>query len=221
MSAYFITATGTDIGKTFVTAGLIRHLRDMGKKVSALKPVISGINDKNFQKSDSGVLLDALGENITRENIARISPWQFADPVSPDIAALRERRSIDFSALVKFSRDAIAAETGSLFIEGVGGVMVPLDLRYTVLDWMSALKIPVILVAGSYLGAISHTLSALDVLKRIGLMPALLVINESEDSTVPLQETADSIARFAAGVPVVQIVRNQRDFSPLSAILTR
>ena len=57
---------------------------------------------------------------------------------------------------MKFCREGIAAHDGTLFIEGVGGVMVPLDGRHTVLDWMRALGLPLILVTGSYLGTISQ-----------------------------------------------------------------
>jgi len=57
MSAVFITATGTDIGKTFVTAGLIRHLRALGREVDALKPVMTGFDPAHPEASDAGVLL--------------------------------------------------------------------------------------------------------------------------------------------------------------------
>jgi dethiobiotin synthetase len=76
-----------------------------------------------------------------------------------------------------------------------------------VLDWMAALDIPLVLVAGSYLGTISHTLTALDVLRRRGLAITCLVISESAISTVPLDETRDAVARFAPGIDVVALPR--------------
>ena len=63
----------------------------------------------------------------------------------------------------------MSARRDVLLIEGIGGIMVPLDDEHTVLDWMLVLQLPVILVAGSYLGTLSHTLTALDVLRRRGL----------------------------------------------------
>ena len=140
MSAYFVTSTGTDIGKTFVTAGLIRYLREAGQAVHALKPVVSGYNSSVVETSDPAVLLNALGRRSTADEIDRIAPWRFRAPLSPDLAAAREGRSIDFDELIAFSRTAIAAATGILFIEGVGGIMVPLDAERTVLDWMAALQ---------------------------------------------------------------------------------
>jgi len=110
------------------------------------------------------------------------------------MAAAREGQSIEFGALVKFCRDAAAGENGTLLIEGVGGVMVPLDNRHTVLDWARALNIPLIVVAGSYLGTISHTLTALEVIARAKLKVAALVINDSGDGAVPMGETVGPFA---------------------------
>lgn len=205
MSAFFVTATGTDIGKTFVTAGLLRHLREHGKNARAFKPVVSGFDIATAAISDPGVLLEAMGEKITDESLARVSPWRFAAPLSPDMAAAREGKVLDFEKIVSACRAEIAS--GTLFIEGVGGVMVPLDADHTVLDWMASLKLPLVLVTGSYLGTISHTLTALDVLCRRDLSVAALVVNESGAGAVSLAETVDAIARFAPGIPMAAIPR--------------
>ena len=225
MSAYFVTATGTDIGKTFVTAGLIRALRNAGREVAALKPVVSGFDVATSALSDPGILLDALGELVTPEALERVSPWQFAAPLSPDMAAAREERRIEFDELVKLCRDtAVASQGGTLFIEGVGGVMVPLDGRHTVLDWMVALGLPLIVVTGSYLGTISHTLTALEVVARARLKVAALVLNDSGDGAVPLDETATTLRRFT-GVPTITLPRvkapvaAQDVFARLAALL--
>jgi len=123
MSAYFVTSTGTDIGKTFVTAGLIRYLRTAGTNVTALKPIVSGYDSSVVETSDPAVLLKALGRAVSADEIASIAPWRFRAPLAPDLAAAREGRSIDFEQLVGFSRKAIQSASGMLFIEGVGGIM--------------------------------------------------------------------------------------------------
>lgn len=215
MSGYFITGTGTDIGKTFVTAGLIRHLRANGKKVAALKPVVSGFDDR--ARSDSGIILDALGEAITPTTLDRVSPWRFAAPLSPDMAAAREGRMIDFDALVEFCR---APRDGITLIEGVGGVMVPLDTSHTVLDWMAALGFPVILVTGTYLGSLSHTLTAVRALESAHLRIAAIAVNESAQSAVPMDETVATLRRFLPALPFVEIARHQSDFSPLAGMIS-
>jgi dethiobiotin synthetase len=119
MSALFVTATGTELGKTFVTCGLARHLRARGGSVDALKPVASGFDIDHPEGSDSAALLAALGRAVTPETIADISPWRFAAPLSPDMAAGREGRAIDFAAMVSFCRDRIA-RSDRLLIEGIG-----------------------------------------------------------------------------------------------------
>jgi dethiobiotin synthetase len=207
MSAYFVTSTGTDIGKTFVTAGLIRYLRNAGTTVAALKPIVSGYDSSVVETSDPAVLLKALGRPVAAEEIARIAPWRFRAPLAPDIAAAREGRSVDFEQLVAFSRQEIQGTTGMLFIEGVGGIMVPLNGKRTVLDWMAALNIPLLLVVGGYLGAISHTLTALDVLAQRKLKIAAIVVSESERGTVELDDTVASIARFSDGADVIGLPR--------------
>src|SRR5262249_4163678 len=129
VTAIFVTGTGTDVGKTFITAALIRHARATGGAVEAFKPVLSGFDPVAAATSDAGVLLAALGQPITNETIDRTSPWRFAAPLSPDLAAAREGRALDFGAVVDFSRRA-AAGRGLVLIEGVGGVMVPLDATH-------------------------------------------------------------------------------------------
>jgi len=217
MTAYFVTSTGTDIGKTYVTAGIVRALRARGAAVSALKPVASGYSPETATASDAGALLDALGERVTADTVARISPWRYAAALSPDMAAAREGQMLDYGALVDFCRARVARNRGTLFIEGVGGVMVPLDASHTVRDWMAALGLPVILVAGSYLGTISHTLTALDVLARARLRVAGIIINESENSDVPLQETFATLRRFVGSIAMLTLARGaeEREFAIL------
>jgi dethiobiotin synthetase len=223
MSAIFITATGTDIGKTFVTAGLIRHWRGAGRTVEALKPVATGYDPANAAASDPGVLLTALGRPVTPNEIERIAPWRFAAPMSPDMAAQRENRAIDFDALVNFSRDAMSGAKDTLLIEGIGGVMVPLNDQHTVLDWIAALNIPVVLVTGSYLGSLSHTLTAIDALRRRDLVIKVLVINETPASTVALVDTVVTLGRFTASKPVVALRRSptstEATFTEIASLL--
>lgn len=207
MAGLFITSTGTGIGKTFVAAGLTDYLRREDRKVEAFKPVISGFDPRLVSESDTGVLLSALGRSLNEAEIERISPWRFAASLSPDMAAAKEGRAIDFQALVDFSRSALSSAIDATLIEGVGGIMAPLDRTHTILDWMKALDIPVLLVAGSYLGSISHTLSAAAVLRQHGIKLAMLVVSESEDSGVDLDETAGTMSRFVRDVGIVALPR--------------
>jgi len=207
MTAVFITATGTDIGKTFIARGMIHQLRARRRTIEALKPVITGFDPRMPQASDTGRLLLALGHALTPELIAETSPFRLRAPLSPDIAARREGTSIDFTVLNAHCRRAVARHRDALIIEGIGGIMVPLDDRHTVLDWMVELDLPVILAAGSYVGTLSHTLSALDVLDRNGLKVAAVVVNETPGSAADLDDTAKTIHRFATGIEVFALPR--------------
>lgn len=207
MSAVFIAATGTDAGKTFVAAGLIKLLRTQGASVDALKPIVAGYDPSVVETSDPAVLLKALGRAVSADEIERVSPWRFRAPLSPEIAAARENRAIDFNELATFTRAAIDKTRGLLLIETVGGIMAPLDARRTVLDWMTMMRAPVLLVVGSYLGTVSHTLTALHVLAQRKLAIAAVVVSESERSHVPLDETVASIQHFADGIDVIGLPR--------------
>ena len=205
MTKFFITASGTEIGKTFVTSALIHQLRRRNLNVHALKPVATGLNPDALADSDSGILLEALGLPANTAGVASITPWQFEEPLSPDMAAARENRSIPFDELVAFCDADHGADV--TLIEGIGGVMVPLDGRHTVLDWIAALEAPTILVTGSYLGALSHTLTAAGMLRARNVDLAGIVVNTSETQPVALEETAAVISRFSGAVPIQSLER--------------
>jgi dethiobiotin synthetase len=207
MTAMFVTATGTDIGKTFVACGMIRALRGRGRAVDALKPIVTGFDARTAHTSDTGRLLAALGRAVTPNEIAQVSAFRLRAPLSPDMAARIEGASIDVKALNTFCRNAVSRRKDALIIEGIGGIMVPLDERYTVLDWMIEIGLPAILVAGSYVGTLSHTLSALDVLDRHKLKVAAVVVSETPGSAATLADTADTIRRFAVNIDVFALPR--------------
>lgn len=207
MGAYFITGTGTDIGKTWLACTLLRHWSDAGVAVAAFKPVLSGFDPAQPAASDAGALLAALGRPAGAAELDAIAPWRFAAPLSPDMAAAREGRAIDFDQLVAFTRRCAGADSGAVLVEGVGGAMVPLDATHTVRDWIVASGLRCVLVAGSYLGSLSHTLTALEALARVGAGVTAIAVNETPGSTVTLESTLESLSRFTAGIPVVTIAR--------------
>ncbi len=194
MVAYFITSSGTDIGKSFVAAALTYQARSAGKNVQALKPVISGYTPETLEESDTGQLLMAQGLWLDEHFADTVSPWRFKAALSPDMAAEREGSHVPFEKLLAWCEERLKAD-GLTLIEGVGGVMVPLDGERTVLDWIVALKIPVLVVVGTYLGAMSHALSAIEVLKGRGVPIKAVIVSESEGSEVTLRETYDSLRK--------------------------
>ena len=209
-SAYFITATGTDLGKTWLTTGVLQSCRAQGLPVRALKPVMSGYDPARHEESD-----------LAKVDAGKTA-WTYAAPLSPDRAAALEGKSIDFDALTGWCRQQIDASEGLLLIEGIGGAMVPLNSRHTVRDWIAALKIPAVLVCGSYLGSLSHTLTALAGLREVGVVPTLIVVNESAGSTVSIDDTLASLLPHIGQIPLATLRRDQpADLAELTGTLLR
>lgn len=206
MTAIFITATGPDVGKTLVVAALIRHLRAMGHTVDAIKPIVSGYEPAQAAASDPGALIAALGLPFSPESIERTSPWRFRAALSPDLAARLEGRNIDVDAVIAYCKTAVERRHDILLIEGVGGIMEPLDQHRTVLDVMMALRLPLILVTGSYRGALSHTLTALDSLFRRDMNVLATIVSETAGSKLALDDVVAAISRFTE--PVIGLPRS-------------
>lgn len=207
----FVAGAGTEIGKTYVTAALTRRLRAQGRPVRTLKPLASGVpplSDPAFAESDTARLLDAQGLAIEDETVEACSPWRFSAPLAPDQAAALEGRALDLSDLVGWCRAQVARTEETLIIEGVGGLMSPVTDRATGLDWLKALDVPALLVSGSYLGAISHALTACETLRLHGVPLLAIAVSESEGAPAPLATVAASIARHA-GVPVFGLRRGE------------
>lgn len=210
MAAFFVTGSGTGVGKTLVTAALAWQLRRTGREVRVLKPVITGFDPLDPAETDSAILLECLDREVTDRAIGEISPWQYSAPLSPDMAAAREGTAINFPRLVAFCRGALAEaerDGAILLIEGVGGVMVPLTRTETVADWMAGLGLPAVVVGGSYLGALSHTLTALRALAAHGVETRAVVVSDTAGSTVPLDDTTETIRRFAHDALVLALPR--------------
>jgi dethiobiotin synthetase len=207
MGAIFVTATGTEIGKTFIAASLARYFRGSGETIGVLKPVLTGFNPKDFSGSDPALLLQAIGKRPTLAEIERVSPFRYKAPLAPNLAAVREGRRVDFNKIVKVCKEAARASEDRMLIEGIGGLMVPLDNERTVLDLIEELRLPALLVTGSYLGTISHTLTALEVAQSRKIKIEAVVISESEESSVSLGATAAALRKFVAQ-PIFSIPRS-------------
>jgi dethiobiotin synthetase len=195
MDTLFISSVGTGIGKTLVTSILCHQLRHAGRAVAAIKPVVSGFRADDSE-SDPALILRALEEPATPQAIAEISPWRFALAASPHLAARAEGGGPSSQELLAFCRESEHVGDDVLLIEGAGGIMTPLGEDFTVLDFAAGLGHPVVVVTGSYLGAISHTLTALCVIHARGLLVRGVVVSESFESA-GLSETVEAIGHFA------------------------
>lgn len=198
MQRYFISSSGTGVGKTLITAALAHQYLQDGQTVQALKPIVTGYDRSSWlpKDSDTALLLKSMDIQPSQAAIDAISLWRLSAPLSPNMAARRENVTIDLREVLSFCKAAEKKKPDVLLVEGVGGVMVPLNNQHTVLDWIRILKYPVILVLGNYLGSISHGITAYNTLRLVGAEVPLVIISESEESSVTLMETAETFAHF-------------------------
>ena len=214
----FITSTGTNIGKTFLTKMLINRSIELNYKVSAIKPIISGFNKNNFNETDTGIIINAL--NTPKIDIDKISPWRFKEPLSPDLAAKNEGKYINFEELIYFCEQSINSINNDLvLIEGVGGTMVPINDKFTIMDLIIKLNIPVILTIGSYLGSISHTLNAYEILNKYNINISSIVVMQSESQDVGVEHTINSIKNHIKKTPIIFFKRNNLDYIKVDKII--
>jgi dethiobiotin synthetase len=205
-SGFFISSVGTGIGKTLVTAILCHQLTRAGRTVRAIKPVVSGFSPDDGA-SDPALILRSLGRAPTAKSIAEIAPWRFAAPLSPHLAARKEDRRLTIDDVAAFCQRHDHSHDGLLLIEGAGGVMTPIDDTHTGLDLIARLAHPVILVTGTYLGALSHTLTAVAAIRGRGIVVMGIVVSESE-TDVGLTDTVESLRQFArAYIPLFSLPR--------------
>ncbi|MET0295691.1 MAG: dethiobiotin synthase [Phenylobacterium sp.] len=205
--ALFVAGAHTDIGKTHVGCALIRAARARGRSCDAFKPVLSGFDPAQAELSDAGRLLDALGRPVTE--IDAVSPLRFSAPLAPPLAARREGCRLALADLLARCRAWLAGSDAQLkLLEGAGGVMSPIAEDGLALDLPAGLALPSVLVAGSYLGAVSHTLTALEVMQRRGLTVLAVVVSQDADADAPgLAETCDLVRGFAGPAPLVAAPR--------------
>ena len=208
-----ITGTGTELGKTFVTALLARQLRAHGDRVTAAKPVSSGCEpdaEGRLWSPDGRVLAEAAGYDPDDWTMHQhLSLERFQEPISPHLAAAHAGRILNLRMLTGFCQSLEPETGGYVLAEGIGGVMTPLTENATNLDWLLELDWPVVLVAGTYLGALSHTLTALRCLQQAEAPLAGLVLNRSpeEEEPVAAEELRRTLHFFHPEVPMVTVPR--------------
>jgi dethiobiotin synthetase len=200
MKRLFITSSGTGIGKTVVTTALCWQMRQAATPVTAIKPVISGFDPSDLTNDTAMILKSSGVKTPTLQLMQAISPWRYKAPLAPNMAAEKEGNPVDVGALVMFCRGCAEDNSDLVVVEGVGGVMAPLNNKQTVLDWMQALSWPAVIVAGSYLGSISHTLTAVEAVVARGIKVAGVVVSDSGDANgqtpVALDATLSTLEKF-------------------------
>ena len=156
MGGLFVTGTDTEIGKTAVSAALLRQFSAAGMRTLGMKPVASGAvaTAAGPRSDDAEQLIAAMSEAAAYEEV---NPYLFEPAIAPHLAAAEIGVRIDLERIVAVYR-SLAERAEAVVVEGVGGWLVPLDDDHTVEDLARAIDLPVVLVVGMRLGCINHAL---------------------------------------------------------------
>jgi dethiobiotin synthetase len=193
LDGFFVTGTGTEVGKTVVAAAIARTLATEGRRVAVFKPAVTGLEEAG--EPDHRLLRRAAGSSQADDQIA---PYRYGPPVSPHLAAELEGPAIEPSRLVAIARAAgLAAD--ALVCEGVGGLLAPLTPGYLVRDLARDLGLPLVVAAAPGLGTINHTLLTIEAARAVALEVAAVVLTPWPPSPSDVEcSNRETIARLGA-----------------------
>jgi dethiobiotin synthetase len=203
-SAYFVTGTDTEIGKTHVACALLHAARLAGHSAIGMKPVAAGV-DSDGHNDDVERLCAASSVEAPRQ---LVNPYLYAAAIAPHIAAAEAGRPIRLAGIVDaFARLQPLAEV--IVVEGVGGFRVPLndsaDEGFDSADLAVALKLPLILVVGMKLGCISHALLTAEAIQARGLTLAGWVANRIDPAMARFDDNLEAL-RLRLPAPLLGVV---------------
>ena len=169
------------MGKTVTACAIAALLRRRGLRVGVCKPIASGcrVEREGLVNEDAEALAHFAD---CRLPLHVINPVRYRDPVAPAVAAEDTDRPVDDAAIADSLRRLDEA-SDVIIVEGIGGVMVPIDRERTVLDLAAAIGYPLVVVTRNNLGTLNHTAMTCSLIRRAGLRLAGLVINQYEPDT--------------------------------------
>ena len=185
MKPLFITATDTDIGKTYVCAGLAHSLKKLDIDVGIMKPFACGVKQKTgFSSNDLTMLSNASMVNDAEE---LLNPFFFPIPASPYTAAKNLGVKIDIDYLMKCFRKLDKIHDVML-VEGIGGIMTPILKDYAIIDLIKDLEANTIIVTSSKIGTINHTIMTCNMCKNMKIPVKGLIINNFDSAGYPVSD---------------------------------
>jgi len=171
----FITGTDTGVGKTVIAGAIADWFRRRRFRVAVSKFVATGCEKRRegLVSEDAEFLAHCADASFPLDVIC---PQCYAESLAPAVAAERADQPLDWTAIQR-SLTNMSAASDVIIVEGVGGILVPLDTKKTVLDVAIELRLPTIIVARPVLGTINHTLVTIDCLRRANVALAFFLIN--------------------------------------------
>lgn len=210
-AGFFITGTDTGVGKTIVTAAILRSFIKKGLKVGAMKVIETGcLNKDGILLPEDGMFLRDMAE--MNDPFDLVTPIKFENPLSPLVASRIENREVELHRIFK-SLETLKKKYDYLFVEGIGGVMVPLIKEekkksfYFVRDLIKDMQLPAVVVTRPSLGTINHTLLTMEALKNKKIPIKGFIINFSEPAKNDIAEkTNPQILKELVDVPCLGIL---------------
>ena len=194
---YFVTATGTDVGKTFITALLVKKWRDSGIDAGYYKAALSGaeLRDGKWVAGDADYVKRTANLSDTQEQLVS---YVYKEAVSPHLAARKEGNPVEL-AKVKADFDAACTRHEFVFAEGSGGIICPIrydDQKVFLVDIMKTLDLPLVIVTTAALGSINACVLTVEYARSRGLDVRGLIVNrygssgnqEMEDDNIRMMQ---------------------------------
>lgn len=216
----FITGTGTDIGKTYISALIVKKMREQGFNCGYYKPVISGVTELGGKLIDSDANyvvqmgdLPCLAEECT-------SYW-WKEAVSPHLASKRAGQTINIDK-IKYDFAQINKKYDYLLIEGAGGITCPLVIEkeeeYLLKDLIWELGLSIIIVADAGLGTINSTLLTVDYARTNGIEIEGIILNNYESDNYMHWDNLEQIEKLTKINVVATVAPNSGDIMLLEGL---
>ena len=215
MKSIFITGTDTDIGKTYITAGLAVTLRKMGVDIGVMKPFAAGNAQKNGFKSEDVEILSKAAQIHDPENL--VNPQFFPIPASPYTAWKKLKIKPKIPTILK-SFKKLSNLHEMLLIEGMGGVMTPILKDYYITNLIKEMKIPTIIVTRSKVGTVNHTIMTVKFCEKFKIPIKGIIINNF-DKGYPVKQLKNDLEGLT-GVKVLGSIPFLKNLSDTSLYRT-
>ncbi len=216
VKGFFITGTDTGVGKTIIAGALILAIRSLGLRVCGMKPIETGCLKSKFKAQSSklkvkekvlipsdGIFLKEIAD--MDDSIDVITPIRLENPLAPFPASEIEGIPVDIEKIKNVYAE-LAKKYDAVVIEGIGGLLVPINYNYFVLDLAKDFGLPIIIVSRSGLGTINHTLLTVNYAMKEGLNVAGIILNYSRPPENTLaEETNPEVIRQISPVPILGI----------------
>lgn len=211
LKSLFITGTDTDVGKTYITAGLAVSFQKMGVDVGVMKPFAAGSAQKKGYKSEDVEILLRAANALDPENL--VNPQFFPIPASP-FTAWKNLKTKPKIPLIISSFKTLSKLHDMILVEGMGGIMTPILKEYYVTNLIKDMKIPTVIVTRSKVGTINHTIMTVKMCEKYKIPIKGIIINNF-DSGYPVNELTRDLKSLTQ-VPVLGSIPFINDMSNAS-----